>query len=289
MLKDYLVEEISKIKKYKSDNGYYDGKLIGLHKGKGWGFSTEFAEYRPYIEGEDIRFLDWKHYAFSDRKYIRIFQKDTNTNVHIFADISKSMEFYKGKNGLYLVAVITGLLSYLFYYIGDIPKIYWYNNVVVDTFNTKGTFSGIMELWDKMETTIFNGSTSLYSVILETIPFMKKETYCLIISDLYEEENNLKESIALLSAKKIKTIVFFLNDSKEIEMKKNDTVLLEGLEGGSLLVDSMEYKNHAKMLWQKRKEKIFNTLNTYNVIGVDINMNSSIGEIISYLFSGGFL
>jgi len=51
-----------------------DGVLTGLHRSPHFGFSQEFAEYRAYNEGDDLRFVDWNVYARSDRMYIKRFQ-----------------------------------------------------------------------------------------------------------------------------------------------------------------------------------------------------------------------
>ena len=70
-----------------------DGMLTGLHRSPNFGFSQEFAEYRAYNEGDDLRFVDWNVYARTDRTYIKRFRGDTNTALTILLDASGSMGF----------------------------------------------------------------------------------------------------------------------------------------------------------------------------------------------------
>ncbi|MBI3865735.1 MAG: DUF58 domain-containing protein, partial [Planctomycetia bacterium] len=70
-----------------------DGFLSGLHKSPVHGFSVEFTEYRQYSPGDDLRFLDWRLYARSDRYYIKRFEDETNLRCYLLVDLSRSMGF----------------------------------------------------------------------------------------------------------------------------------------------------------------------------------------------------
>jgi len=85
-----------------------DGVTTGLHRSPHFGFSQEFAEYRAYNEGDDLRYVDWNVYARTERTYIKRFQGETNTAVNLLLDTSASMGFgepiSKLDQALYLVA-----------------------------------------------------------------------------------------------------------------------------------------------------------------------------------------
>ena len=68
-----------------------EGFLIGLHDSPKRGFSAEFAEDRPYNRGDDLRYLDWKAYARTDRLYIKQFEEETNLRAYLLVDVSRSM------------------------------------------------------------------------------------------------------------------------------------------------------------------------------------------------------
>src|SRR5215204_497907 len=68
-----------------------DGFMSGLHRSPRKGFSVEFAEYRPYLPGDDLRFIDWKIAARSDRWVIRQYEEETNLRASVVLDVSRSM------------------------------------------------------------------------------------------------------------------------------------------------------------------------------------------------------
>src|SRR5262249_30157093 len=70
-----------------------DGFLSGMHKSPVHGFSVEFTEYRQYTPGDDLRYLDWRLYARSDRYYLKRFEDETNLRCYLVADLSRSMGF----------------------------------------------------------------------------------------------------------------------------------------------------------------------------------------------------
>src|ERR671928_2091780 len=73
-----------------------DGFVAGLHRSPDFGFSQEFAEYRAYAEGDDLRHVDWNVYARTDRCYLKRYHGETNTHVTLMLDASASMAFTSG-------------------------------------------------------------------------------------------------------------------------------------------------------------------------------------------------
>src|SRR5262252_3060538 len=75
-----------------------DGFIAGLHKSPDFGFSQEFAEYRAYTPGDDLRHVDWNVFARSERMYLKRYRGETNTLVTVMLDASRSMEY--GSHGV---------------------------------------------------------------------------------------------------------------------------------------------------------------------------------------------
>ncbi len=73
-----------------------EGFLAGLHRSPFLGFSLEFAEHRAYMPGDDIRRIDWRLYARTDRFYVKEYEAETNASVHLALDVSRSMDFGSG-------------------------------------------------------------------------------------------------------------------------------------------------------------------------------------------------
>src|SRR5690349_23824256 len=77
-----------------------EGFINGLHRSPNLGASMDFAEHRAYMPGDDIRRIDWRLYARSDRYYIKEFEADTNANFSVLVDVSKSMSFSSRRDGM---------------------------------------------------------------------------------------------------------------------------------------------------------------------------------------------
>ena len=93
-----------------------EGFIYGLHRSPYRGFSVEFAEYREYTPGDDIRFIDWKVFARSDRYYIKEFEEETNLSCHILLDTSASMSYKSnGISKLEYSAYLAASLGYLIF------------------------------------------------------------------------------------------------------------------------------------------------------------------------------
>jgi uncharacterized protein (DUF58 family) len=92
-----------------------EGFLSGLHRSPYKGFSVEFAEYRQYMQGDDLSTIDWKVYARSDRYYVKKFEEETNVDCHLLVDVSASMRYgapvTKLDYGSYLAASLAYLMS----------------------------------------------------------------------------------------------------------------------------------------------------------------------------------
>ena len=92
-----------------------EGFLDGLHRSPFLGYSTEFASYRQYVQGDNLRHLDWKVWARSDALYVKQFEDDTNYRGQIYLDTSASMDFGNGPAnqftyGRLLAAALTHLM-----------------------------------------------------------------------------------------------------------------------------------------------------------------------------------
>ena len=92
-----------------------EGFISGLHRSPYRGFSVEFAEYRPYKDGDDLSTLYWKVYARSDRHYVKKFEEETNLECHLLVDVSASMAYRGGgaMSKLEYASVLAGSLAYL--------------------------------------------------------------------------------------------------------------------------------------------------------------------------------
>jgi uncharacterized protein (DUF58 family) len=93
-----------------------EGFMVGLHKSPYHGFSVEFTEHRPYMQGDSLKDIDWKVYGKTEKFFIKQYEEETNLKSYILLDASKSMKYQSGKNiskldyGVTLVAALSYLM-----------------------------------------------------------------------------------------------------------------------------------------------------------------------------------
>ena len=90
-----------------------DGFINGLHRSPFFGASVDFAEHRGYVPGDDIRRVDWRLYARTDRYYIKEYEADSNANFSVLLDVSKSMGSAATAHQAGLREDVAGCLTYL--------------------------------------------------------------------------------------------------------------------------------------------------------------------------------
>src|SRR4051812_5108558 len=91
-----------------------EGFLTGRHRSPYHGFSVEYLDHRPYTPGDDLRMIDWKILARTDKYHVKLFEDETNLRAHIILDCSKSMAFSSGGiTKLAYGSMMAAALSYL--------------------------------------------------------------------------------------------------------------------------------------------------------------------------------
>ena len=94
--------------------GVVDGFVSGLHRARNLGMSTDFAEHRPYTPGDDVRRIDWRMFARTDRIHLKTFEAETNADLVLALDVSRSMDFASGEiTKLTYGRILTACLAHL--------------------------------------------------------------------------------------------------------------------------------------------------------------------------------
>jgi uncharacterized protein (DUF58 family) len=107
------------------------GRMKGERRSKRKGESVEFADYRNYVVGDDLRFLDWNIYARLDQLLLKLFMEEEDLNVSVLFDVSKSMDWGNPNKALY-VKRVTAALAYIALVNYDRVNLYAYSNVLAN-------------------------------------------------------------------------------------------------------------------------------------------------------------
>src|SRR5580700_6589562 len=144
------------------------GNVSGRHPSPHRGSSVEFAEYRKYVPGDDLRRLDWRAYGRSDRFFVKEFEADTNLRCCLVVDTSGSMAFGSaGVSKLEYARRIAGALGHLALLQGDAVGLACVAGGIVRNIPPRRNPSHLMTVFDVLEQTEPRGQTQLVPVLHE--------------------------------------------------------------------------------------------------------------------------
>ncbi len=208
-----------------------EGFINGLHRAPFFGASIDFAEHRGYVAGDDIRRVDWRLYARTDRFYVKQYEADTNTNLSILLDISRSMAFAsrgipKLEYGCYLGAC----LAYLAHRQRDrVGMITFDNEIVSHVPPSAKHFNVVLSALEKARAKRPGNLTVPVNTMAE---HFRRRGILVLISDFYEEPDAILEAIKPLKFLGNDLIVFHVLDPAEIDFGYDEASSFQDLETG---------------------------------------------------------
>ena len=211
-----------------------DGFINGLHKAPYLGVSVDFAEHRGYMAGDDIRFIDWRVFARTDRFYVKQFEAYTNTNFSVMFDVSRSMSFgsqgiTKLDYGRYLAACLTYFCTKQRDRVGLVT---FDNDIVTRIPPSAKHLDVVLHELDRIDA---GHPGSLESPLFKATEFFKRRGIVVVISDLYEDPQAIVDALKPLRYGGTDLIVFHVLDPAEIEFPYDGATSFQDLETGRKL------------------------------------------------------
>jgi uncharacterized protein (DUF58 family) len=208
-----------------------DGFLTGLHRSPYLGFSMDFAEHRPYMPGDDVRRIDWRLFARTDRHYIKLFEADTNANFSVLLDLSASMSY--GSHTLTKLDYARYLAACLSYFSSkqrDRVGMVTFDHEVVDYIPASMKhLDTILHALDRAEA---GRPGSLEAPLLKITEMLGRKGILVVISDFYEEPDAVLSALGPLRARGHDVIVFHVMDPYELDFPFDEASGFEDLETG---------------------------------------------------------
>lgn len=202
--------------------GVVDGFLYGLHRSPARGPSVEFAEHRPYNPGDDVRFVDWKVYARTDRAYIQQFEKETNLRAQLLVDASGSMGWSSEPGSLpskldYAKALAASLALLLLRQ-GDAPGLLTFDSDVRSELPARSTRTGWWRIVRALEGEEARGRTDAGGALADLAARLRRRGMAILISDLLLDREPTLRALRRLRAAGHHLLVFHLVDPGERDL-----------------------------------------------------------------------
>lgn len=208
-----------------------EGFISGLHRSPHLGFSTDFAEHRQYMPGDDLRHLDWKLLARTDRLYIKKYQGDTNAQIHLLVDASASMGYASGEvSKLQYAQYLAASLAFLGVRQHDSVGLGAFDEEMVEHVPPLSRSGHLRTVLGVLERLTPGKGTALSTQLHRMAELLTRRGIVILISDLYDEPKRLIEGLEHLRFRGNEVIVFHVMDRQELDFEFREPVVLEDSE-----------------------------------------------------------
>ncbi len=208
-----------------------EGFMTGLNRSPYHGFSVEFTEYRQYTQGDDLRHLDWKLFARSDRYYIKRFEDETNLRCLLLLDTSRSMNF--GSIGYSKSEYARTLVATMAYFLNsqrDAVGLATFSSEIDDFVPPRYRVGHLRRILVSLERASEGTSTHLATPLEQIAERLNKRGMLVLVSDLLAPLETLELSLGTLAARGQEVIVFHVLDPEELQFDYDVPELFEDLE-----------------------------------------------------------
>jgi uncharacterized protein (DUF58 family) len=222
-----------------------DGFIAGLHRSPDFGFSQEFAEYRAYSPGDDLRHVDWNVYARTERMYLKRYRGETNTQLTILLDSSRSMKFGSGSiEKIEYARFIAASLSYLAHMQRDAVGLIVFDDEVRNYVRPSSRQGQLARILNAIDSATIGTRTNFAHPFVTLQEFLRRRGLVVAISDFWEQPEKIIKTVEPLRYRGNELVLFHVLDPEEIRPKMRHPVLLEDLETGEAMEVSPDYTSH---------------------------------------------
>ena len=213
-----------------------EGFLHGLHRSPYVGFSVDFASHREYMQGDDLRHLNWKIYGRQDRLYIKQYDAETNVDLHLVLDVSNSMTVGGAdESKLRYATLLCASLAHLAASQRDAVGLTLFADDVVEHFRARGNTDHILSLMSALATPRKHARADSPRVLHEAAELMPRRGLVVVISDLYYDPQELLSALDHFRHFGHDVLVFQVLEPLEREMPVDGAVKLVDVETGEAL------------------------------------------------------
>lgn len=224
-----------------------DGFVAGLHRSPDFGFSQEFAEYRAYTPGDDLRHVDWNLFARTERCYLKRYRGETNSQLTILLDASNSMEYTSGppKKMDYARFVAASLFYLAIHNQRDAAGLIVFDEKVRDILRPSTRPGQLGRLFAALERAEPHARTDLAKPLHHFQELLHRRGIAIVISDFYEDPRSIVRAIEPLRYRGNEVILFHVLDPQEIRPVLSGSAILVDLETDQKIEVVPEYTKTA--------------------------------------------
>jgi uncharacterized protein (DUF58 family) len=208
-----------------------EGAMAGLHRSPFKGLSTEFADHRQYVKGDDLKHLDWRVYARSERHYIKRFEENTNLKAYLLVDGSSSMQYASGKVTKFEYACrLAAGLAYVIVKQQDAAGLVLFSTQIDEYLPPRASASHLRAMLDTLAAHRPGGGTQAANALHGMAEMIKRRGLIIVLSDLLDEPAEVIKGLAHFRQKRHDVIVLHVLDDAELNLPFRRTATFLDME-----------------------------------------------------------
>ncbi|HIM31633.1 MAG: DUF58 domain-containing protein [Pirellulaceae bacterium] len=223
-----------------------EGYLVGAHRNPRAGFSTEFAEHREYVPGDDLRYLDWKVFGRSDKFYLKRFEDETNLLCYLAVDSSESMAFQGPNSGMSkweYAQCMAAALTWVVLRQQDAVGMLRFDDRVRHWIEATNRSLVLEQVLDALEQPSPTTKGLVGRAINEIARRIERRGVVIIISDFFDDIDEIRSGLRRLRHRHCEVVLFQLLDPAELDFPFDVPTRFRGLEGlGTLRVNPVSLR-----------------------------------------------
>jgi len=218
-----------------------EGYYTGMHRSPYRGLSIEYADHRQYVQGDDIRHIDWKVFGRTDKYYIKEYEQETNLDCLLVVDVSESMGFQSPEAPMskrdYAIS-LAAALSYLALQQGDAVGLALFDQSVVQFVRPSSSSTHWKTIIQELAGHPGKAKTSMGPVMDELAERLARRMLVFLVSDFFDAPQNVLHGLRRLRYQRHEVVACHLWDRLELTFNLSGPTLFDGLEGsGKLLTE----------------------------------------------------
>jgi len=247
-----------------------EGAYAGGHKSPYKGSAAEFVDYREYYPGDEIRSIDWKAYARTDRYFVKLFEKETDMSAYLMLDRSASMG-YGGKDykrhfptqeisKLEYAAYLTAALAYLLVKQGDRVGLTLFDKKITGHIPAGSSFTHLNAVLSLLERQRAGRTTSISKTLRDAFALFKRRGMLIVISDFLDDPHEIFRALDMYRHRNFEIILFHVIHRYEAKLPPLANINFIDSETGEALTSS---PSDIATQYERELQAFTNTLSSY--------------------------
>ncbi|HWE04841.1 MAG TPA: DUF58 domain-containing protein [Tepidisphaeraceae bacterium] len=265
-----------------------EGLFVGYHKSPDFGYSVEFVDHREYVQGDDLRTVDWRVWARKNKYFVKRFEMETQLKGTVLLDISRSMDFGENRMtklsyGSYLAASI----AYLLIHQNDMAGLVTFDDKIHDYLPARGGRLHLRTILHALSAVQPGPATDVPSICLRLADRIKSRGMVIVISDLLDDPARILRALQAFQHKKHDVAVFHVMDDAEIDLPYQELANFRDMESGRrLAVDPGafrgKYTRRVGDFLREMREGCQRSNVDYHLVRTSTPLEAAIGKFMAF-------